>query len=439
MSPQRRDVLKGLGGVAAMAAFGKLGAQVTGVSTPAAPNGQPGQAPTFPRKGDFEIEAGYTYINAAYTHPMPRVATDAVQRYVDGRRALRAPATGGGRGGGGGGAANNAPRADPKALFAELINAKPTEIAYVPNTSTGENLVVNGLGLDRKFVGNVVTDGLHYDGALVHLLELKRQGLDVRVVRPNKEFRIAMSDLEKAIDKNTKLVEVSSTAMYNGFQHDLKAVFDVAHANGAYVYADIIHSAGAEPFDVRASGVDFAACSSFKWLMGDFGLGFLYAKEDLLEPVIARSQIGYYQLSSMSGHFPPFDPREAEAPVSWAFRKDAMGSFEIGTIGGSIAAGLGASLGYVKQLGVANIQAHRQPLLKKLRAEVPRFGFTPVTPPESTAGVITFAKENVGSSGLPQKLQAARVNVRFSTHWMRLSPSVYNDLADVDRFLEALS
>jgi len=78
-------------------------------------------------------------------------------------------------------------------------------------------------------------------------------------------------------------------------------------------------------------------------------------------------------------------------------------------------------------------------LLKKLRAEVPRFGFTPVTPPESTAGVITFAKENVGSSGLPQKLQAARVNVRFSTHWMRLSPSVYNDLADVDRFLEALS
>ena len=45
----------------------------------------------------------------------------------------------------------------------------------------------------------------------------------------------------------------------------------------------------------------------------------------------------------------------------------------------------------------------------------------------------------VGTSELPRKLQAARVNVRFSTHWMRLSPSVYNDLADVDRFLEALS
>jgi selenocysteine lyase/cysteine desulfurase len=430
MSPRRRDVLKGLGGVAALAAFGKLDAQAAGDHTGKLPNGEPGQAPSFPRKADFDIESGYTYINAAYTHPMPRVATEAAQRYIEGRRALRAA---GERGAGGSGGQ----RADPKALFAELINAKPTEIAYVPNTSTGENLVVNGLGLDRKFVGNVVTDGLHYDGALVHLLELKRQGLDVRIVRPNKEFRIAMSDLEKAIDKNTKLVEVSSTAMYNGFQHDLNAVCDFAHATGAYVYADIIHSAGAEPFDIKASGVDFAACSSFKWLMGDFGLGFLYAKEELVERVIARSQVGYYQLSSMRGHFPPFDDREI--PVSWEFRKDATGAFEVGTIGGSIATGLGASLNYIKQLGVANIHAHRQPLLKKLREEVPRLGFTPVTPPDSTAGVITFAKQNVGQSELPRKLQAARVNVRFSTHWMRLSPSVYNDLADVDRFLEALS
>jgi selenocysteine lyase/cysteine desulfurase len=35
-------------------------------------------------------------------------------------------------------------------------------------------------------------------------------------------------------------------------------------------------------------GLDFCACSSFKWLMGDFGLGFLYAREDLLERAIRR-------------------------------------------------------------------------------------------------------------------------------------------------------
>jgi selenocysteine lyase/cysteine desulfurase len=428
MDINRRDALKGIGGLAASAALTSLGAQAPSTSAPGSSELQ-GQTPQFPRKQDFDIAEGYTYINAAFTHPMPRVSMDAMRKYAEGRNKLGAPAAGGG-----------GQRPDAKQLFAELINAKPTEVAYVPNTSTGENLVVNALGLDRKFDGNVVTDWLHYDGALVHLLELKKQGLDVRIVRPTKEFRIDIKDLEKAVDKNTKLIQVSSIAMYNGFQHDLKAVCDLAHSVGAYVYADIIHSAGAVPFDVKATGVDFAACSSFKWLMGDFGLGFIYAKEELL-PKVVRSQIGYQQLSRMQGHFPPFDPEAANAPVSWEHRPDAKGYFEVGTMGGAIAAGLATSLEYIKTLGVANIQAHRVPLLKRLQEEVPKLkhGFVSVTPPESTGGVITFAKQDVGRGDLPRKLQAARVNVRFSIHWMRLSPSLYNDMKDVDRFLEALA
>ena len=62
---------------------------------------------------------------------------------------------------GSGGGEGQGPNA--KALFAELINAKKSEIAYVPNTSTGENLVVNALGLDRATDANVVTDWLHSD------------------------------------------------------------------------------------------------------------------------------------------------------------------------------------------------------------------------------------------------------------------------------------
>ena len=74
---------------------------------------------------------------------------------------------------------------------------------------------------------------------------------------------------------------------------------DPAHARGAYVYADIVQAAGNTPLDVRASGLDFAACSKFKWLMGDFGLGFLYVKEELLDRVLGRTQYGYYQAAAM--------------------------------------------------------------------------------------------------------------------------------------------
>ena len=131
------------------------------------------QAGTFPRKSDFQIADGYTYLNAAYTHPIPKVSLDAVRSAAVGRSSMPPPSAGA--------------AATPKTLFAELINAKPSEIAYVSSTSAGENLVVQALELDRSFDGNVVTDGLHFEGAILHLLELRKQGLDVRVVKPTND------------------------------------------------------------------------------------------------------------------------------------------------------------------------------------------------------------------------------------------------------------
>ena len=281
MNINRRDLL---GGLAAAAVFPKLPAP-----SMAGPQGAALAASVgaLPRKSDFDIPEGLTYINGAYTHPMPIVARDAVRRNAEKRSRP-----------GGIGEGNSDLPTEVKQQFAALINAKPSEISFVPNTSTGENLVVNGLGIPRTG-GNVVTDALHFDGSILHLQALQREyGLDLRVVMP-RDGRIDLRDLERVIDRNTKLVEVSLVAMYNGFQHDLKAVCDLAHAHGAYVYADIVQAVGATPIDVRASGVDFCACSSFKWLMADFGLGFLYAREELLGRVVNRSQ---YRLSLVAQH-----------------------------------------------------------------------------------------------------------------------------------------
>lgn len=68
-----------------------------------------------------------------------------------------------------------------------------------------------------------------------------------------------------------------------------------------------------------------------------------------------------------------------------------------------------------------------------------RLGFTPVTPSGSSSPLVTFAKRDIGQSDLPRRLQAGKVNVRLSAHWMRLSPSVYNDMKDIERFLDVIS
>lgn len=416
---ERREFLTALGGVTALMALPSAGA-----AKPARTSREQTHAPRFPRKMDFTIPEGLVYLNGAYTHPMPAAAAQAVSRLAE-ERATPGPL-----------GVEPADRSEVvKKEFAALINATPDEISFIPNTSTGENLVVNGLGIVGSG-GNVVTDALHFDGALLHLQALQRRhGLDVRIA-PIRDGGIAITDLERLVDRRTKLVEISLVSMYNGFEHDLKAVCDLAHAHGAYVYADIIQAAGATPIDVRATNVDFCATSSFKWLMGDFGLGFLYARADLLGRVIERSQYGYHSASRMTTHIMPYDP-PAASPVTWEFGSNASSYFEVGSNAYGPMAALGVSLPYLRDLGVANIQAHRQPLLERLRLEMPRLGFAPFTPPGTRSALLTFAVKE--RPPVLQRLQKARINVRLGRNYLRVSPSVYNDLADVDRLLEALA
>jgi selenocysteine lyase/cysteine desulfurase len=415
MTMNRRDMLAGLGSlVAGAAAHGPLDL------LSAAPRAT--RAPGFPRKADFRIADGFTYINGAYTHPIPIAAREAYQQYLDRRSSIPAPLH------------VSPPAADAERAFATLINAKPTEIGYLPNTSTGENLVVECLGIG-KTGGNVVTDALHFEGALVHLTELQRKGLDLRIVMP-RDGRIDLEDMARVIDKHTKLVEVSFVSMYNGFQHDLKAVAALAHAHGAYVYADLIQGVGAVPLDIHATDVDFAATATYKWLMGDFGLGFFYVKEALLGTVMQRTHWSYDSAPDTDTHRSPFDPRTPTV-VTYTPGTDANSYVQLGTMAFGVGAPLSVSIPYILDLGVDNIQRHRQPLLQRLQDEVPRLGFPPQTPRDSTSPIVTFAHKDEAT--ITRKLEAARVNVRVAPYYMRISPSVYNDMDDVERLLEALA
>ena len=412
MTMNRRDLLRGLGTAAAAGAVLRPGPLDW-------PSLESGTAADFPRKADFRIAEGHTYINGAYTHPMPIAAGEAYRRVIDRRASLGFPGS---------------PRPDPKAAFASLINAKPAEISFIPNTSSGENLVIECLGI-RRNEGNVVTDALHFEGALIHLYELEKRGLDLRVVMP-RENRIMMDDLARVIDRNTKLVEVSLVSMYNGFQHDLKAVCDLAHAHGAYVYADIIQGVGAVPFDVRATGVDFAASATYKWLMGDFGYAFFFVREDLLGTVIQRPHWSYESSTDAEIHLSPTDPL-APKPVTWTPGGTASHYFQLGTYASAIGAALATSIPYIQQLGVENIQRWRQPMIDRLQAEMPRLGFTPQTPRNSTSPIVTFAHKR--EEDLNRRIQAANISVRVAPYWIRIAPSVFNDMADIERLLEALS
>ncbi|HWF64352.1 MAG TPA: aminotransferase class V-fold PLP-dependent enzyme [Rhizomicrobium sp.] len=377
--------------------------------------------PSLPDKASYEFSG--TYLNAAYAHPVNRQARQAGNDFLAARanrEVTRAwPA--------------DNPRNQAVAKFAAFINADPDEIAVVPSTMEGENHLLAALGIDENH--GVVTDAYHYGPSLVLYGELHKRGVPLSVVAPRNN-RIERADIEQAIGPNTKLVAVSHVGSNTGFQHDLKALCDVAHRKGAFVYADIIQSVGAIPFDVKESGVDFCCCGTYKWLMGDFGTAFLYVRPDRLKD-LKRTAVGWRQVTNEVSHVYPFDP-PGPAIGDWTMRTGTAATFEVSTPSWCALQMAIASLDYVERLGVANIARHRQPLIARLQEEMPKQGFTPLTPKDARGPVVAFAYKDAAAR-LDPLLKAERIKISTYDNRIRISPSVYNDMDDIERLLKVVS
>jgi selenocysteine lyase/cysteine desulfurase len=250
----------------------------------------------------------------------------------------------------------------------------------------------------------------------------------VSVVRP-KAGRIDLADIARMITPQTRLIAVSLVSSYNGFEYDLAELCGMAHGRGVLVYADIVQAAGAVPVDVKASEVDFACCGTYKWLMGDFGVAFLYVRPDRLDR-LKRVDVGWRQVRRQDA-----DP--ARAPGDYALASGAVGLFEVSTPAWEALAIVSASLDYVQGLGVAAIARHRQPLIDRLQDTLPSLGLQPLTPTGSRSPVLAFAAKDA-SKRFDARLRAERIGISTYDDRIRISPSVYNTAEDIDRLISAL-
>jgi selenocysteine lyase/cysteine desulfurase len=314
---------------------------------------------------------------------------------------------------------------DLKRRFAQLIGAKPEEIAFVQNTSDGENIVVMGMDLPKRG-GNVVLDELHFETSLYMYKSLEAKGLELRVVK-HRDWAIDIKDMARAVDKNTRLVSMALVSNVNGYLHDARAISDLAHAHGAYVFADMVQAAGAVPIDVRAMGIDFGSAATYKWLMGERGFGFLYVREDLQNSVVPTTRYGHRQIAK-------FD----RVGITWEPLPGAA-RYETGTFPNALALCAHTSLQYIERLGLTNIRAHARQLTDRLQKELPALGYPSLTPKGNETPIVAFALKDVAAT--QKKLRDARVTATIidAEQRLRLAVSVFNTQQDIDRLLAALS
>jgi selenocysteine lyase/cysteine desulfurase len=379
---------------------------------------EPAAGAVFPPsvRADFPLASTETYLNSASIHPMSLPVARAVEGYL----AFRLKGAAEGR-------ADFAEeqQKDLKRRFAQFIGAKPDEIAFVQNTSDGENIVVMGMDLARR-KGNVVLDELHFDTSLYMYKSLEAKGLELRVVK-HRDWAIDLKDMERAVDRNTRLVSMALVSNVNGYLHDARAISDLAHAHGAYVYADMVQAVGAVPVDVRAMGIDFGATATYKWLMGERGFGFLYVREDLQDTVVPTTRYGHRAIAK-------FD----RVGITWEPRPGAA-RYETGTFPNALALCSYTSLQYIERLGLANIRAHARQLTDRLQNELPGLGYPSVTPKGNETPIVAFRVKDAAATA--RKLKQARVAATIieAERRMRLSVSVFNTHEDIDRLSSALS
>jgi selenocysteine lyase/cysteine desulfurase len=112
--------------------------------------------------------------------------------------------------------------------------------------------------------------------------------------------------------------------------------------------------------------------------------------------------------------------------------------FEVGTPAWGALACVAGSLDYIASIGVDAIVRHRQPLLQELRAKLPALGFTALTPLDPPSPIVAFACKDA-QKRFAARLRAEKIRISVYEHRIRVSPSVYNTMDDVEQLVRALT
>ena len=359
---------------------------------------------------DFPALREYTFLNTAYTGLISQAVVDAAREWTD-TRARRTYTVG-----------EMLARADEaRKLYAGMIGAGEDEIAFLSSTTEGENIVVNSL--EFRAGDNVVYDDLVYPSTPVIYQRLaETRGVEIRVVK-SRNGAAPVEDFKKPVDGRTKLISVAWVNNNSGYRHDMKALADLAHANGAYLYSDAVQFMGTGPVDVRAEGVDFCTSGTYKWLMAGFGVAAFYVRRELLDR-IHSANVGWR--SPAAGSANPQQPTSAR-------------KFEYATLAFGDVYELTAALKYLQRIGLDRIEARSQTLVKRFWNGLAERKIQIATPENNRSPIVSFyirkpsaeAQKILDAERVKVSLQAAAPLTR-----VRVGLAFFNNDADVDRMLD---
>src|SRR5256885_4184710 len=132
---------------------------------------------------------------------------------------------------------------------AQMIGARPEQIAFTRNTSDGLSTIANGL---RWHSGdNLVTFRHEFPANVYPWLRIRDAfGVEVRTSE-ERNGRIDLDEFISFIDSKTRIVAISQVQYASGFRADLERIGRAAHIHGALLVVDLIQGMGVVPINVE--------------------------------------------------------------------------------------------------------------------------------------------------------------------------------------------
>jgi L-cysteine/cystine lyase len=315
---------------------------------------------------------------------------------------------------------------------ARLLNVSADEILLTANTTTGINLVLNGLPWREG--DEIVTCNLEHSSILVPSYHLRKsRGVITRVLQLalDEPHDSILSKVEAAITDRTRMVFFSHVEFSTGLRIPVEGIRALKKDRGIWMLIDGAQAAGHIPLDLQAIDCDFYSIPGQKWLLGPDETGALYIRRSMI-PEIQPVDIGYDTTLE-------YDREGGYVPNS-----DNIEKLLISTASARLHAGLLEGIRFVDEVGVSAILARNLSLATALKnglAETP--GVTvhsPMSGPGAT-GLVAFSIDGADHEATCMELwRSNRIIMRDIKYpaGLRASLDFFNTEDEVSALVDAV-
>lgn len=320
---------------------------------------------------------------------------------------------------------NEAERA--RTLFARLIGCDTDCVALTPSASYGVSVAARNVPLGAG--QNIVVLDEQYPSNVYAWMEAARQagaGLSA-VARPvDGAWSDAVID---AIDERTAVAALPHCHWTDGALMDLERIGARCREVGAALVLDLTQSLGALPFDVNAVRPDFISVASYKWLLGPYASGFLYAAPRYHDgkPI----EYNWITRGGSEDFAGLVEYRNDYQPGARRFDMGERANFHL----------LPMTIAALEQLlewGVAAIASSLEARTRGIAERTAVLGLESLARERRAGHFLGLRFPSGLPAGLPEALARRGIFVSVRGDALRVTPHLYNTDADVDRLLDAL-